>query len=231
MRQVCFVIAALLSLLVASSAGASEQILRRGNGLEPDTLDPHKSTLEVEGIIIRDFLHGLVKRNGSGELVPACATSWAVSQDGLTWTFTLRDNLLWSDGIPVVAADFVAGVRRLFDPSTAAINATLLYVIQNSRAAASGKVALADIGVEALDDKTVIFHLEHPEPNLLSSLATRISAPVPRHLVAEHGESFTSAGTALSNGPFRLVSWSAHEAVHLVRNSLYYDAKNVKIDR
>lgn len=217
--------------LFSSNALAEERILRRGSGGEPDTLDPQRSTLAIEAAIIGEFLHGLVKRSAKGNIIPACAESWTISEDGLTYTFKLRDGLKWSDGVPLTSDDFVAGIRRLFDPATAAINSSLFFLIENGRAAVRGEVSLEAVGVRAIDPRQLEIRLLNPEPNFLSMLTGRLITPLPRHTVKLNSDTWVKPGVSLANGPFRLVKWNAHELIVLERNPAYYDADRVKFDK
>ena len=102
--------------LLAASAHAGE--LHIGNGGEPLTLDPHRYNLNLEEKILADLFEGLTAHDADGRIVPGAAKSWNVSEDGLTWTFRLREDARWSDGAPVTADDFVFSFRRLLDPAS-----------------------------------------------------------------------------------------------------------------
>lgn len=125
---------AALTVLLASTlqAGAEGTVLRRGNAAEPDTLDPHKYSLAAESNIQRDMFLPLTEYNARSRPVPGAAERWTHSPDGLVWTFHLRAGLVWSDGVPVTAEDFVAGMRRGLDPKTQAQFANLAYFIKNA---------------------------------------------------------------------------------------------------
>jgi ABC-type oligopeptide transport system substrate-binding subunit len=99
-------------------------VLNRGNVAEPDTLDPPQYGLAVEVEILNDLFLGLTARDQSGNLIPGAAERWGISPDGTTYTFHLRKGLLWSDGSPLTAMDFVAGIRRMLDPATHASSPT-----------------------------------------------------------------------------------------------------------
>ena len=124
-------LATTLALGVASAAHA-ETVLNRGNGAEPETLDPHKSTGIPEANIIYDYLEGLATYDVNGEITPGVATSWDISDDGLTYVFHLRDDSKWSNGDPVTAEDFVYSLRRAVDPVTASDYAPVLAPINNA---------------------------------------------------------------------------------------------------
>src|SRR6185295_10453570 len=137
-------------------------VLNRGNVAEPDTLDPHQYGLAVEVEIMDDLFLGLTTRDAHGNLVPGAAERWDISADGRTYTFHLRRNLRWSDGSPLTAMDFVAGIRRMLDPATHAQFANFAYKIANGEAINVGKLPPSAAGVSAPDDRTLSVHLVRP---------------------------------------------------------------------
>ena len=96
----------------AGAERAAAQILRVGNGAEPQTLDPHRAEGVPESNILRDLFEGLVGEAPDGSLVPGAAESWTISDDGLLYTFRIRADARWSNGAPVTARDFEFGLRR-----------------------------------------------------------------------------------------------------------------------
>ena len=98
---------------------ADEQILHKGNGAEPQTLDPHKAEGVPSSHIMRDLYEGLTSETPTGEVIPGAAKGWTLSEDGRTYVFEIRKNARWSNGDPVTAHDFVFGLRRSADPLTA----------------------------------------------------------------------------------------------------------------
>lgn len=218
-----------LALLTAAPADAAS-VLRRGNQAEPGTLDPQLSSLAWENSIIGDLFLGLTTEDVNGKPTAGSAESWATSPDGLVWTFKLRPGLFWSDGTPVTAADFVAGIHRVLDPKTAAIYASILYVIKGAEAANSGKLPLNDVGVRARDDHNLEITLEAPTPYLIGLLTHQTAYPIPRHVYERFGSDWVKPGNMVSNGPYKLVEWKAHEHIKAVKNLFFYDAANVAID-
>ena len=133
MRLSRWLLVGMLAALAPLASACSKQVVRApcpkgelcleyGNTAEPLTLDPHKSAAVWESNILQDLLIGLTDDDAAGRTIPGMATHWETSPDGLTWTFHLRD-AKWSDGVPVVADDFVVGLRRLMDPKVAATQA------------------------------------------------------------------------------------------------------------
>ena len=136
-------------------------ILLRGNGPDPDSLDPHKARSTESMVVLRDLFEGLTRLDKNAATIPAAAESWTVSDDGRVYTFKLRPNLRWSNGDPLVAEDFVAGLRRLVDPATASQYAQVVDVILNAPDIVAGKKPVDALGVAAPDATTVVITLQH----------------------------------------------------------------------
>jgi oligopeptide transport system substrate-binding protein len=215
----------LLSLCVGARA---ETVLNRGNGAEPQSLDPQFIGGSGEANIVGDLMLGLTTPGPDGAPVPGMADHWTVSADGKTWTFHLR-KAVWSDGVPVTAGDFVFAFRRLLDPKTAAPYAFNLWVLKNARAISNGKLAPDALGARVPDDTTLVLTLEHPAPYLPQLLMNASADPLPRHVVAAKGAGWTRA--YVSDGPYVLREWMPNDHVTLVKNPKFYDAAHVAIDK
>ena len=202
----------------ASHDDAGEIVFRRGNGPDADTLDPQRAEDESSREIIRDLYEGLVGESPDGALEPGAAESWEVSEDGLTWTFALRSDGHWSNGDPVVAADFVAGLRRAVDPATASSSATLLSPLQGAAEIIAGQRPPDSLGVAATGERRLELRLHSPTPYLLGLLTHPITFPVHRPSLAAHGDQFARPGRLVSNGAYRLDAWEVQSHVQLVRN-------------
>ncbi len=174
--------------------------LSRGNGAEPDTLDPHKASGVWENNIIGDMFMGLMTDGSDSAPIPGAAESIRASADGLTYTFKIR-NHVWSDGVPVTAQDWVFALRRMADPKTAAQYVSILYPIKNMQAAASGRVAPEEIGVRAPDDRTLEITFLFQVPYIRELLMHYTTFPVPRHIVEKHGDAWTRRRTSPSTAP------------------------------
>lgn len=232
MRRLSYLIPwlALLVLATGWNAAIAAQVLRVGNLGEPQTLDPHHVSGVWENRIVGDLFMGLTTEDAAGNVIPGAATDWTVSDDGLTYTFTLRDHN-WSDGQPVTAEDFVYALRRILDPNSAAEYASLLYTIKNAEAVNSGKAEPASLGVRAVDDKTLEITLEYPAPYFIEQLTHYTAYPVPKHVVEQHGNDWVKKGNIVSNGPYVLNEWVPNTHVILDKNPSFWDAANVKIDQ
>jgi oligopeptide transport system substrate-binding protein len=221
---------ATLLLVVIAVAAQAETVLNRGNGAEPDSLDPQFAGGTWEQNIIGDMLVGLTTLDAAARPIPGAAERWETSADGKTWTFHLRDEM-WSDGVKVTASDFVFAWQRLLDPITASRYAYNLWVIRNARAISDGRLPPPALGISAKDSRTLIVTLEHPAPYLPELLAGLQAMPLPRHVVQVMGEAWARPGNFVGNGPYRLKEWVPNDHLSLVKNPRFYDAAHVRIDR
>ncbi|MCC5860824.1 MAG: peptide ABC transporter substrate-binding protein [Gammaproteobacteria bacterium] len=209
---------------------AERQVLRRGNGAEPQSLDPHKSEGVPESNLQRDLYEGLTSSGADGEIVPGVAESWEVSEDGLVYTFHLRDNARWSNGDPVTAADFEYSLRRSVDPATLSNYGIILHPIENAAAVIAGERPPEDLGVRALDPRTLEITLGDPTPYFLGVLAHSAAFPVHRATVETYGDRWARPGRLVSNGAFQLADWVVQSHIQLLRNPHYWDADNVRLE-
>jgi len=206
------------------------QTFNRGNGAEPDTLDPHLASTINEDNIIGDMFLGLTAEDARGNPVPGAATDYTVSDDGLVYTFRLRDHV-WSDGVPVTAHDFVFSYRRMLNPKTAAQYAVLLFPIRNAEAVNSGKLAPEKLGVRAIDDRTLEVEFSVEAPYAKQFFMYFPTFAVPQHVVERHGESWLRPQNIVTNGAYILKEWVPNDHILLVKNPRFYDAANVGIER
>ncbi len=206
----------LASLLLPIAAAA--QPLRIAMGGEPETMDPHRYNLRLEETLLNDLFLGLTTFTAQGKIVPGTAERWTTSDDGLTWTFFLRKGLLWSDGTPITAQDFVYAYRRLQDPKTAASLAYFMHMVKNAAAVNSGAMAVNELGVRAVDDHTLEIRLEQPYPFLLERLLYPTAYPVPQHAIERHGDQWTKPGNWVSNGAYTLNDWVPRSHVEMRAN-------------
>jgi oligopeptide transport system substrate-binding protein len=221
----------------AESAGtappgkADPTTFERGNGPEPDSLDPQRARTDSSMNILRDLFEGLTALDGNASVIPGAAESWTVSADGRRYTFKLREGLRWSNGDPLVAADFVAGMRRLVDPATASQYAQVFEPVRNASAILRGIQKVETLGVSAPDPRTVVIELERPAPYLLGLLSHPSTSPVHGPSLAAHGEAHARPGNLVSNGAFELVDWVIGGQVELRRNRRYWDDAATGVER
>lgn len=242
MQKKQFLAGALISALcIVSACGSSVDegdvlTLRRGISAKVDTLDPHRSSAQWENIIIGDMIIGLMQHSADGEVIPGVAESWETSEDGLTWTFKLKQTV-WSDGVPLTAADFVYALRRIQSPAIASQYSALLYNIKNAEAVnnydpeAGTGLPPEELGVRAIDDYTLEITLEQPAPYFLGLLTHYTTYPVPRHVVEQFGEAWIQPDTIVVNGPYKLVYWKTGDQLVSEKNPLFFEADTVCFDR
>ena len=202
---------------------AAEQILRKGNGTEPESLDPHRAEGVTSSNTLRDLFEGLVTEAPDGTLIPGAAESWTISADGRVYTFKLQPNGRWSNGDPVVAEDFAFGLRRSADPATLSEYSAILYPIDNAYAVVNGSLPPDRLGVQALDPHTLEIRLHSPTPYFLGLLTHSSTYPVHRPSLQKFGDRFARPGNLVSNGAYRLNDWVVQSYIQLVRNPYYWE--------
>ena len=224
-----------LSSVFAGAAWAGEpRVLRIPIDEEPDSFNVARVSDYYSAMVASQVIEGLtgiVVRDGREVAVPACAESWETSEDGLTWTFRLRE-MKWADGEPLRASDFVYGISRVLDPATASPISGKVRFIKNAGDVLQGRKPLSELGLEAPDDRTFVVRLEHPVPYLLQSAAGTAMFPARRDVVEKFGDAYgTDADKVVGCGPFNLADWVHNSSIAFVKNPLYWDADNVKLDR
>ncbi len=213
----------------------AEQYLNMLLQSEPKTIDQSKSSDSYSSQILANCQESLTRivqdENGKDKIEKGIAESWETSDDKLTWTFKLRD-AKWSDGKPVTAEQFVYGITRTLDQNTASPYAFLLYPIANAVEFNSGKAKAEDLGVKAIDEKTVEFTLASPCAYFLDLTYFKVMQPQREDIVKEHGDKYGSeANSMVYCGPFMISEWVHNNKVEFVKNPEYWDAENVKLDK
>jgi oligopeptide transport system substrate-binding protein len=239
MRRTLALLAAALALAACGErdAGAppaaqhSPIVFNRGNGAEPESLDPQRARTDSELCILRDLYEGLTALDPDARPAPGAASAWTVNDDGRAYTFQLREGLRWSTGEPVVAEDFAFALRRLVDPKTASPYAEVVDVIENAADITAGRASPDSLGVAAPDARTVIIRLTSPAPYLPGVLSHPSTFPVHRASLAKYGREFSRPGNAVSNGAFVLEGWTVGSHLSARRNAYYWDNVHTQIDR
>jgi len=229
LRGVAVVTGFCIALATGFMSAQAETVLHVGNMGEPASLDPHYVSGTWENRIVGDMFLGLTTEGPDGTTVPGAAESWTISDDGLVYTFKIRDHV-WSDGVPVTADDFVFALRRILNPETAAEYASLLYTIKGAEDVNSGKAGPEALGVRAIDDKTLEITLSGPAPYFLGQLNHYTAYPVPKHVVEKYGKEWIKKGNIVSNGAYVLDEWVPNAHIKITKNPKFYDAASVSID-
>jgi ABC-type oligopeptide transport system substrate-binding subunit len=225
---------AVLAMLAACGGEAGPDTtlntLQRGLPSDPETLDHHKARSTQAAEVLRDLSEGLTGYTANGELIPAAAESWEISDDGLVYTFHLREGLRWSSGEALTAEHFAAGMRRLVSPATAAFYAQMIVDIENAAEIVAGEAAPDSLGVEAVDERTLVLRLARPTPYMLSLLTHPSTFPIHPGSIAAHGDGFARPGKLVSNGAYRLDAWVPGSVVALKRNEHYWNNAGTAVD-
>ncbi|HEY8962759.1 MAG TPA: peptide ABC transporter substrate-binding protein [Luteolibacter sp.] len=216
-----------------------EKILLVGNGDDPKSLDPHLVTGVIEHNVIRSLLEGLVADDAEkDDAYPSgAAETWEHNADFTEWTFHLRRDATWSDGVPLTARDFEFAYHRNLHPDLAAPYAEMLYFIKNAEAYNKGEIKdFSDVGVAAPDDYTLKLTLREPVPYLPGITRHYSWFPIPQHVVLKFGkmtDRFTKwcePGNMVGNGPFVLKEWKFNRHLEVSKNPRYWNAANVKLN-
>lgn len=214
----------------APTETAELKILRTNNSSEPGSLDPALAQGTHESWVLDHVFEGLLKRDVDGNLVAGMAKEYKLADDEVTYTFTLRDDVKWSNGDPVTAHDFEFSWKRALDPELAADYAFQLYYLKGGEAYNSGTGSVDDIGVKALDDKTLEVILEKPTAYFTELTAFYTYYPVNKKVAEANADWAKDPSTYVSNGPFKLTEWSHNAQITIMKNENYYDVANIKLD-
>ncbi len=200
------------------------------NGAEPESLDPAIFTGQPDLRVVSAIFEGVTRYNAkTGEAEPGLADRWEISADKLTYTFHLRDNVVWSTGEPITADDVVYSWLRVLDPATAGEYAGQLFFVKNAEA--YNTAALKDakqVGIRALDSRSVQVELHSPIPFFLSLCAFPTLAVVPRHAIEKNGDRWLMAKPVPVSGPYLLEAWRLNDRIRLRKNPRYWDAANTQ---
>lgn len=208
----------------------SRQILKLSLEHPIVSLDPRIGGDETSAMMLKMLFEGLMRINREGKLENGIAQNIAISPDQKTYLFTLRSTL-WSNGSLVSAHDFEYAWKKVLSPTFKTPFAYLFYPIKNAKLAKSGSITPDAIGIKALDDLTLKVELEFPSPYFLELTAHTIYSPV-NHLIDQRHPNwiFEDKGAYICNGAFQLKKNNATTGYELVKNPLYWDAANIKLD-
>ncbi len=213
---------------------AADQTLRVNWQSDPPNLDPQTTTDQVSFWIINAVYEGLVRTQPDGSIPKGSglAEDWTISDDGLTYTFKLKD-AKWSDGTPITAQDFEYAWFRAIDPTVASEYSYQFYHIKNAEKFNTGEITdKNEVGIKALDEKTLEVKLERPTPFFLSLTSFITYIPAQKAAVEKFGQEFASAPDKMVySGPFMIETWDKEQKLNLVKNPNYWDADSVKLER
>ena len=220
-----------VSILALPASGA-KTVLRKNLGTEPPTLDPALSTDTASIAVVEQLFLGLTDFDDETmEVIPELAKDWWASDDGLAWTFVMRDDVKWTNGKPVTAYDVEYGVKRTLNPATASDYAYVLYIIKGAQDYNTGKVEDAStVSVKAVGDYIVRFELNHAAGYFPAIAGMWIARPQPKEVIEKWGDKWTEPENIVTNAHYILKEWVHDDYLVLVKNPDSYEADKVQID-
>lgn len=198
---------------------------------ECETLDPGLTNYLASSAMIMNLFSGLEQTGSDGtSIVPGCAESYDVSEDGLTYTFHLYNDLKWSDGSTLNANDFVYSWLRVLNPDTASSCASDFFLIKNAEEYNSGKCEASDVGIQAPDDNTLVVTLNTPASYFIDLTASASYCPVKQSVVEGNDTWTQDPSTLISNGAFYIDTIKTEDRYVLKKNPYYKQADSVALD-
>ena len=232
MKKLLAIFVCFLTLFSCGSSSTSNgKYLTLNLSEEGKTIDTALQTDVSSGDLHQFISEGLTKIDPkTKQPVPGLAEKYEISEDGLTYTFHLRDGIKWSNGEAITANDFKFAWLRALDPNTAAPYAYMLYPIKNAEKFNNGKASKDEVGIKVVDDKTLEVKLEAATPYFLSLTAFVTYMPVNEKFFNECGDKFAlEPDKLLYSGPFKMVSWTHNSEIKLVKNENYYDKDKIMV--
>jgi oligopeptide transport system substrate-binding protein len=219
-------------------AGNKSGTLYWGNGTEPQSLDPQIATGVPEHHVISAVMEGLVlKDRKTLEPRPGVAKTWDISNDGRVYTFYLRENAKWSNGDAHTAQDYVWSWWRALQTTLGNQYAYMLFPIKNAKRYYDGETSdFSDVGVKAIDNRTLQVTLTNPTPYFLQLLDHYSLFPVHQATIEkfgradERGTRWSYEGNLVGNGPYKLEEWKINRHITVTKNPYYWDEANVSIN-
>ncbi len=195
------------------------------------SLDPRVGADRTSGIVIKMLYEGLMRTGSNGQLECAIAEKVEISPDKRRYTFTLKETK-WSNGVPLTAYDFEYAWKKILEPDFRSTYSFLLFIVKNAEKAKSGEIPLSEVGIRAVDKKTLVVDLEYPAAHFLDLTSHWTYSPLCCEIDQRHpGWAYQNASTHVSNGPFKLDVWKLNDDLAVTKNPLYWDAESVKLGR
>ena len=214
-----------------SGSSSSNQQLVFNLGEDPETMDPTLNNSSGAGTMILNAFEGLMVLDENDQPVEGTAESMEVSEDGLVYTFKIREDAKWSDGEAVTADNFKYSWLRALNKETAAEYAYQLFYIKNAEKFYNGEATAEEVGINVIDEKTLEVTLETPTAYFPQLLAFTTYVPLREDIVSANPEGWaTNPETYVSNGPFKLVQWDMKDQLEIEKNENYWDKDSVKLE-
>lgn len=189
---------------------------------KPETLDWTLAYTSHETPILMNLMEGLLEYSSDGKLQAALAKKWEVSKDGQTYTFQVRSNVKWSDGMSLHASQFRDAWIRLLNKKSNAPYSSFLFGIENAQAFHEGKAGEKAVGIKVLGRHKLEIRLRQPMPHFPHLLTFWVTFPIRSDLIRKHGSNWTQASRLATLGPYQLMEWEKGKTLRMRRNPLYY---------
>ncbi|WP_024655475.1 peptide ABC transporter substrate-binding protein [Borrelia hispanica] len=199
---------------------------------EPDSLDPQLATSAQSYRIIVNIFSGLTTKNTqTGGYKPGLVKSWDISEDGVVYTMYLRENIFWSDGVPITAEGIRRSYLRVLNKKTGSQYVDIVKsTIKNAQDYFDGKISESELGIKTINDSTLEITLISPKPYFLDMLTHQTFIPVPIHIIEKYGQNWTNPENIVVSGAYNLKERKPNEKIVLEKNNKYYNFANVEID-
>src|SRR5579872_1224042 len=206
---------------------AHQYCMRICLNMDPPTADPRKSADFCASTLNFLIYDGLTRIKPDGDAELALAETYALSPDGCTYTFYLRD-ALWSDGVPITAHDFEYSWKKILSPQFGSPCPHLLFPIKNAEKSVKGEAPIESVGIKALDNRTLQVELENPTPYFLSLISFCNFYPIPKHIELQNPAwQNVIDRNFVSSGPFKLITWIRNQEIRVEKNPLYWDSGQI----
>lgn len=225
----CMLVTPMLGLADEATA-KNDHIITAAISADPVTMDVSINNVTPGNTVTKALFGGLYKLDQEGnEAIPCYAEGYTLSPDGLTYTFTMKDNIFFSDGAPMDAGDVYYSYMHVLDPKTASTLTTDLWSIKNAKDYCKGELAEGkEVGIKLIDDKTIEFTLENPAGWFISQAC--VLPIVKEGIYEENPEWWKNPETYVCSGPFMLDSYNPLEIYRLRKNPYYENAANMQIE-
>jgi len=221
--------------LVGSNTGSAKAVDVANNSInlalaeEPPQLDSTRATDQISGMVLGHIMEGLLRQDPQGKIIGGVAKSWEMDGNGAM--FHLREDARWSDGKPVTAHDFVFSWRTVVNPATASEYAFIMFFVKNGEAINQGTMPITELGVEAVDERTLKVTFERPLTFFDKVVTFKTFLPIREDFFNQtKGRYGADADEMLYNGAFRIVSWVHGASLRLEKNQQYWRRDEIRLD-
>ncbi|WP_421622813.1 peptide ABC transporter substrate-binding protein [Borrelia sp. MN22-0132] len=231
-KKYTFMIFFLISILSCSKENSKENLsFKISMGGEPKSIDPQLTEDKIGAIIVTQMFSGIVDGDSkTGGYKPGLAQSWDISDDGTIYTFHLRKDIVWSDGVPITAEGIRRSYLRMLNKDTASNYVGMIKsTIKNAQDYFEGKIPESELGIKAIDELTLEISIIAPKAYFLDMLVHQSFIPVPVHAIEQYGKNWTNPENMVVSGAYKLKARKPNEKISLIKNDKYFNAKNIEL--